>query len=189
MLILIFTGCSKISSSSQSSTSVGESTANDNTQIRDRINTLLANNLECINIFWISCLPGEFSKTESDKVKVTSDQFHSFDDLKAFVNDTYVSTVANNLLYNTDEDGHPEYFEDNGVFYESTSIGSTDVLNYDWSHYTFKYTDINSTSKLVTISLMQYSDDPNLPSSKPATITGKVVLENGIWKLSNMTDF
>jgi hypothetical protein len=182
MFILIFTGCTRMPSASTSNT-------DDDNQIRNRISTLLTNNLECINVYFLDGLDCDFEDTSKPMFRVTSDKFHSFDELKAFVNDTYISEVANRLLYNTMGEGHPLYFDMDGVFYSDES-GFGNVESYDWSHYTFTYSDIDSSSKLVTISLMAYAGDDFISATpEPATITIKVVLENGVWKLSHWTEF
>jgi hypothetical protein len=176
---LTFIGCTK--------PSVG--TSDNDGQIRSRISKLLENNIECINnIFFYDTLPCEYDDTSNSTfAKVTSDKFRSFDELKAFINDTYASEEANDLLYNYMGKGNPLYFEKDGEFYEDLQGGGTGIGFLDWRNYTFEYSDIDSSSKLITISLMEYPEEgSNSTLEKATTITVKLVLENGIWKLNRM---
>lgn len=119
--------------------------------------------------------------------KIESEDFRTFEDLKAFITDTYATRVANYLLYDFLGKGHPLYFEKDGLFYADAYGGGGGVELYDWSDYTFQYDDIDSKTKRVSITLMQGVDTPDGPKASeiPVTIKVKIVLENGCWKLND----
>lgn len=159
----------------------------DQSQMHTRIKRLLDNNLKCIYMFSIVSLPLDSTIIDDKMQKVQSDDFRTFKDLKAFITDTYASRAANYLLYDFLGKGHPLYFEKDGVFYADAYGGGGGVELYNWSDYTFQYSDIDSNTKLVSITLMQGIDTPDGHNTGeiPVTIKVKIVLENGSWKLND----
>jgi len=160
---------------------------NNKSQLNQRIRTLIDNNIECMNIFVTGTLPSNQNVPASQEMyKVTSDKFHTFEDLKKFVTDTYMKAEADHLLYNIMGEGKPLYFEKDGIFYINAKGGAGGITLYDWSKYAFQYSNINSSSKLVTVSLTEYDDNPINGTSGPGKISKKIVLENGVWKFDKM---
>ena len=192
LFLLMSAGCYKTTSSSQScsqadtiSVPQDSSDSSDQSQMNDRIKLLLDNNRECLDIFSFSILPIDNTVIEDKYQKVVSDRFRAFDDLKAFVTDTYAQRAVDYLLDDFVGEGHPLYFGKDGNFYIEDEYGGNSIQLYDWSQYTFQYTDIDSKTKLVSISLMQRIDTPDGIDFIPVTIKEKIVLEDGVWKLND----
>lgn len=186
-------GCYNKADSSQSDSRPDKTTATQassnlsDSKIYNRVKTLLDHHAECLNIFTFETLPFNDTIIQGKMQKVESEKFHSFGQLKAFVTDTYTKEVVDDLLNNLIEEGYQLYFEQDGVFYINANWGGGYIPVYDWSSYTFRYFDVDSKTKRVSISLNKYVDTSDGPGAgvEPATITVNIVLEDGIWKLND----
>ena len=207
LLIVVLIGCgSKVSSSKTTLSSSLMTTVSDNktqmpsssktelsssskttdldkkTQMNGRIKTLIQNNIECEKMFFVGVLPDDGVLTSFGAYKVTSDKFRTFDDLKAFVTDTYEQQEADYLLYNYIGGKKPLYFEKNGVLYRDANGGGNLTPGIDWNdNYTFQYSDVSNIQKKITFSVTIYNDT-NITSKNVEEIA-MIVLEKGVWKL------
>ena len=147
------------------------------------LETLFDRNLNCVlNIFDLGYLQFE-EASENGLHKVTDPRFKDFAELEAYVRETYVPQVANELLFGEIVPGHTMYVNRDGALYiDETVLGGVGYY-VDWSRYTVSVESLDGNTCVFTVTASILEPGDNV-TPEPYVKTATAVYENGAWLLT-----
>lgn len=149
------------------------------------LETLFDRNLNCVlNVFYLGNLQYE-QEGENGLHRVNDPRFGSFVELENYVRETYVTEVAERLLYEERVPGHTLYVNRGGELYiDETVLGGVGYY-VDWSRYTITVESMTDTSCTFTVTASITEPGDNV-SPQPYVKNVTAVVENGAWVLSDV---
>ena len=166
------------SQTSSTSTSISE----------EKLRALMDENINVnLNIFGVRSLPFEEEEVNDETTiyQVKQDVFPDYASFENYIRSIYCEETADMYLYNYPVEGAQKYVNQDGKLCVDLQFEGGNGYYVDWSDYTIEIVSATETEcEFIVKASVEWPAEE--PVKEDYEVTGKAILENGAWVLTEM---